>query len=61
MGALKEADFNFKAPMDMTNISVNYDTEWQNNYWATGEVGDVFMKNMHRRWKRQNRALVLIT
>ena len=48
MGALKEADFNFKAPMDMTNISVNYDTEWQNNYWATGEVGDVFMQNMRQ-------------
>ena len=48
MAALKEADFNFKAPMDMTNISVNYDTEWQNNYWATGEVGDVFMENMRQ-------------
>ncbi len=43
---LKQADFNFQAPMDMTNISVNYDTEWQDNYWKTGEVGDVFMKNI---------------
>ena len=48
IAALKEADFNFKAPMDMNNISVNYDTEWQNNYWATGEVGDVFMENMRQ-------------
>jgi len=24
----KEADFNFPAPLDMTNISVNYDTDW---------------------------------
>lgn len=46
IAALKEADFNFQAPMDMTNISVNYDTEWQENYWRTGEVGEVFMKNV---------------
>jgi len=51
MAKLKEADFNFKAPMDMTNISVNYDTEWQHNYWATGEVGDVFMENMRQALK----------
>ena len=25
---IKEQDFNFRAPLDMTNISVNYDTEW---------------------------------
>jgi len=51
MAKLKEADFNFKAPMDMTNISVNYDTEWQHHYWATGEVGDVFMENMRQALK----------
>lgn len=51
IAALKEADFNFKAPMDMTNISVNYDTEWQHNYWATGEVGDIFMQNMRQALK----------
>ena len=48
---LKQADFNFQAPMDMTNISVNYDTEWQENYWKTGEVGDVFMKNVKQALK----------
>ena len=48
IAALKQADFNFQAPMDMTNISVNYDTEWQDNYWRTGEVGDVFMKNIRQ-------------
>ena len=42
---LKKADFNYKAPLDMTNISVNYDTEWLLNYWDTGEVGDVFKEN----------------
>jgi ribonucleoside-diphosphate reductase alpha chain len=27
-GDLKKQDFNFPAPMDMTNISVNYKTDW---------------------------------
>ena len=51
IAALKQADFNYQAPMDMTNISVNYDTEWQDNYWRTGEVGDVFMKNIRQALK----------
>jgi|TARA_R110000803_G_scaffold18637_2_gene49517 ribonucleoside-diphosphate reductase alpha chain len=46
IGQIKEQDFNFAAPMDMTNISVNYDTEWLLNYWKTGEAGDVFKKNV---------------
>lgn len=45
---LKQQDFNFPAPMDMTNISVNYDTEWLLNFWKTGEVGDVFMQNVYQ-------------
>lgn len=28
VGQLKEADFNFPAPLDMTNISVNYDNDF---------------------------------
>ena len=51
MATLKENDFNFKAPMDMTNISVNYDTAWQHEYWATGKVGDVFMHNVKQALK----------
>ena len=43
---VKQDDFNFPAPLDMTNISVNYDTEWLLNYWETGEVGDVFLNNV---------------
>ena len=43
---LKEADFDYKAPLDMTNISVNYDTEWLLNYFKTGDVGDVFKQNV---------------
>ena len=43
---IKEQDFNFRAPLDMTNISVNYDTNWLMNYWETGDVGEVFIKNV---------------
>ena len=46
VGQVKEQDFNFAAPLDMTNISVNYDTEWLLNYWNTGKVGDVFKANV---------------
>jgi ribonucleoside-diphosphate reductase alpha chain len=42
---IKKDDFNFPAPMDMTNISVNYDTEWLLNYWEKGEIGNVFKSN----------------
>ncbi|MGB1650420.1 MAG: hypothetical protein ACPHEP_05285 [Acidimicrobiales bacterium] len=45
---IKEQDFNFIAPLDMTNISVNYDTEWLLNYWKTGDVGEVFLKNVEQ-------------
>lgn len=45
---IKQQDFNFPAPMDMTNISVNYDTEWLMNYWNTGDVGDIFRKNVEQ-------------
>lgn len=43
---VKEQDFNFPAPLDMTNISVNYDTAWLDHYRKTGEVGDVFRQNV---------------
>lgn len=43
---IKQQDFNFPAPMDMTNISVNYDTEWLTDYWRTGDVGSVFRQNV---------------
>ena len=45
---IKQQDFNFPAPLDMTNISVNYDTKWLLNYWQTGDVGDVFLKNVRQ-------------
>lgn len=43
---IKTQDFNFPAPMDMTNISVNYDTDWLLQYWNTGEVGSTFLTNV---------------
>ena len=46
IGHLKELDFNFPAPMDMTNISVNYDTKWFKNYWDTNSIGHVFKTNV---------------
>ena len=42
---VKQDDFNYPAPLDMTNISVNYDTKWLTRYWTTGNVGDVFRNN----------------
>lgn len=43
---IKEQDFNFPAPLDMTNASVNYDTAWLTNYKTTGEIGEVFTQNV---------------
>jgi ribonucleoside-diphosphate reductase alpha chain len=48
IGQVKEQDFNFVAPLDMTNISVNYDTEWLINYWETGDVGTTFKQNVQQ-------------
>jgi len=42
---LKEADFNYHAPLDMTNISVLYDTNWLMEYWQKGELGSIFKEN----------------
>lgn len=51
IGDLKEKDFNFNAPLDMTNISVNYDTEWLEHYKKTGDVGSVFLDNIKQALK----------
>jgi ribonucleoside-diphosphate reductase alpha chain len=53
---IKQDDFNFPAPMDMTNISVNYKTDWlkvKGDPWTDGEwSGDhtdpVFVKNVEQ-------------
>jgi ribonucleoside-diphosphate reductase alpha chain len=56
---IKEQDFNFRAPLDMTNISVNYDTEWLLNYWKSGDVGEVFKNNV-KQFDQQSLVLVSI-
>ncbi len=43
---IKQEDFNFPAPLDMTNVSVNYDTDWLLNYYETGAVGLTFEANV---------------
>ncbi len=45
---LKEADFNYHAPLDMTNISLNYNTQWLLNYWSTGDYSDIFLQNVRQ-------------
>lgn len=45
---VKNVDFNFPAPLDMTNISVNYDTEWLLNYYKTGNLDEVFLANVRQ-------------
>lgn len=44
----KAADFNFPAPLDMTNVSVNYDTQWLLDYYRTGDYGPVFLQNVQQ-------------
>lgn len=41
---IKEHDFNFPAPLDMTNISVNYDNAWRDG----DRLNSVFMKNVEQ-------------
>lgn len=45
---IKAIDFNYHAPLDMTNISVNYDTEWLLDYYKTGDPGEVFKQNVEQ-------------
>jgi hypothetical protein len=48
---VKQSDFNFPAPLDMTNISVNYDTKWLLEYYQTGNPGNVFKENVRQALK----------
>ena len=42
----KQKDFNFAAPLDMTNISVNYKDKWLN--LENKERDEVFLKNVYQ-------------
>jgi ribonucleoside-diphosphate reductase alpha chain len=48
---LKNKDFNWHAPLDMTNISLNYGDEWLKNFQSTGDVGHTFRTNMRQALK----------
>lgn len=48
---LKQIDFNWPAPLDMTNISVNYDTAWLESYRKTSDVGSTFRTNVRQALK----------
>lgn len=43
LGELKKADFNFPAPLDMTNISLNYDDDWLG--MDNPELDETFLEN----------------
>lgn len=50
---IKQQDFNFPAPMDMTNISVNYKTDWlrvtdQSCEYEGDWQDEVFLKNVEQ-------------
>lgn len=48
---IKNVDFNWPAPLDMTNISLNYDTSWLLSYLSTGNYGDTFKTNVEQALK----------
>jgi ribonucleoside-diphosphate reductase alpha chain len=43
---VKQAGFDFPAPLDMTNISLNYNTRWLLNLMANGDYGELFLENV---------------
>lgn len=45
---IKAQNRDFPAPLDMTNISVNYDTDWLMEYLNTGQLNDVFIQNVQQ-------------
>jgi ribonucleoside-diphosphate reductase alpha chain len=45
---IKAQNRDFPAPLDMTNISVNYDTEWLLDFLRDGQLSDVFMENVRQ-------------
>ena len=47
LGQVREKDFNFPAPLDMTNVSLNYDTNWVLKAMQ-GDFGSTFEKNVHQ-------------
>lgn len=44
----KMHDFNYRAPMDYSNISLNWDTEWLVDFHTSGEPGELFRENVRQ-------------
>jgi len=53
VGDLKEKDFNYAAPLDMTNISVNFDNDFLE------EVFDLLIDEIKRRFKNKEELTVV--
>lgn len=45
---IKQMDFNFNAPLDMTNISLNYDNKFLSNYEEYGTLNPIFLENVRQ-------------
>jgi ribonucleoside-diphosphate reductase alpha chain len=45
---LKQQDFNFPAPLDMTNVSLNYSDRWLAEFNRTGDPGELFVQNVRQ-------------
>jgi ribonucleoside-diphosphate reductase alpha chain len=45
---LKQLDYNWPCPLDMTNMSLNYDDAWLDGHRAWGLLTDTFLKNTKR-------------
>lgn len=43
---IRQDDYNFPAPLDMTNISVSYGDSWLTAYQLSGNPGELFRANM---------------
>jgi ribonucleoside-diphosphate reductase alpha chain len=51
LAQVKAQDFNWPAPLDMTNVSVNYNTDWINQVTGHNQLGYVFMQNVKQAMK----------
>lgn len=45
---LKALDFNWPAPLDMTNISLNYDNAWRDAYALDGKLHPIYRDNVRQ-------------
>ncbi len=46
LAEIKQFDQNWPAPLDMTNVSINYDTSWFLQFCQTNDPGELFRRNV---------------